>query len=182
MYEGVSKSRTGRLERELQMVQLSATRCSCIAILWVSIVIFAAITLCGASQRVLIAVSAYFFIDSVRKLLDTPSYGTRRFITVFIRARRWSLCWARCIKCTPSHPISLRSILIWSSNTRLGLTSFSNKKVLIANEWTVASFHIKDHIKTYIYVYIYSCGSNSWHKSEHPLIFVLTVAYTRNKW
>jgi hypothetical protein len=30
----VSKSfRTGRLERELQMVQLSATRCSCIAIL-----------------------------------------------------------------------------------------------------------------------------------------------------
>jgi hypothetical protein len=33
-YEGVSKSfRTGRLERELQMVQLSATRCSYIAIL-----------------------------------------------------------------------------------------------------------------------------------------------------
>jgi hypothetical protein len=33
-YEGVSKSfRTGRLERELQMVQLSATRCSCITIL-----------------------------------------------------------------------------------------------------------------------------------------------------
>jgi hypothetical protein len=34
VYEGVSESfRTGRLERELQMVQLSATRCSCIAIL-----------------------------------------------------------------------------------------------------------------------------------------------------
>jgi len=34
MYEGVSKSfRTGRLERELQMVQLFATMCSCIAIL-----------------------------------------------------------------------------------------------------------------------------------------------------
>jgi len=33
-YEGVSKSsRIGRLERELQMVQLSATRRSCIAIL-----------------------------------------------------------------------------------------------------------------------------------------------------
>jgi hypothetical protein len=32
--EGVSKSsRTGRLEGELQMIQLSATRCSCIAIL-----------------------------------------------------------------------------------------------------------------------------------------------------
>jgi hypothetical protein len=33
-YEGVSKSfRTGRLERELQMVQLFAARCSSIAIL-----------------------------------------------------------------------------------------------------------------------------------------------------
>jgi hypothetical protein len=31
-YEGISKSfRIGRLERELQMVQLSTTRCSCIA-------------------------------------------------------------------------------------------------------------------------------------------------------
>jgi len=33
-YEGVSKSfRTGHLERELQMLQLSATRCSFIAVL-----------------------------------------------------------------------------------------------------------------------------------------------------
>jgi hypothetical protein len=33
-YESVSKSfRTGRLERELQMVKLSATRCRCITIL-----------------------------------------------------------------------------------------------------------------------------------------------------
>jgi hypothetical protein len=72
--EGVSKSfRTGRLERELQMVQLSATRCSCIAILWVSLVRFAAITLCVAPQRVFIVV-VYFVIDSVRKFLDTPSY------------------------------------------------------------------------------------------------------------
>jgi hypothetical protein len=56
-YEGVSKSfRTGRLERELQMVQLPATSCSCIAILWASVVNFAAITLCVASQRVFIVV------------------------------------------------------------------------------------------------------------------------------
>jgi uncharacterized membrane protein len=33
---------------------------------------FAAITLCVTSQRVLIVV--YFVIDTVRKLLDTPSY------------------------------------------------------------------------------------------------------------
>jgi hypothetical protein len=55
------------------MIQLSATRCSCIAIFWVSLVSFATITLCVASQRVFIVVSAYFVIDSVRKLLDTPS-------------------------------------------------------------------------------------------------------------
>jgi hypothetical protein len=74
-YEGVSKSfRTGRVERELQTVQLSATRCSGIAILWVSLVTFAAITRCVASQRVIPKVSVYFIIDSVRKLLDTPSY------------------------------------------------------------------------------------------------------------
>jgi hypothetical protein len=73
MYEGVSKSfRNGRLERELQMVQLSATSCSFIVILCVSLVNFATITRCVASQRVFIAV--YFFIDSVRKRLDTPSY------------------------------------------------------------------------------------------------------------
>jgi hypothetical protein len=50
IYEGVSKSfRTGSLERELQMIQLSAARCSCISILWVSLVIFASITLYVAS-------------------------------------------------------------------------------------------------------------------------------------
>jgi hypothetical protein len=56
------------------MIELSATRCSCIAILWVSLVGFAAITLCVASQQVFIVVVVYFVIDSVRKLLDTPSY------------------------------------------------------------------------------------------------------------
>jgi hypothetical protein len=56
------------------MVQLSATRCICIAVLLVSIVSFVAITLCIASQRVFIVVRVYFVIDSVRNLLDTPSY------------------------------------------------------------------------------------------------------------
>jgi hypothetical protein len=75
LYKDVSESfRTGRLERELQMVQLSATRCSCTAILWVSLVSFAAVTLYVASQRVFIVVRIYFIIDSVRKLLVTPSY------------------------------------------------------------------------------------------------------------
>jgi hypothetical protein len=37
---------------------------------------FDAVTLCVAFQRVFIVVSVYFVIDSVRKLLDTPSYGS----------------------------------------------------------------------------------------------------------
>jgi hypothetical protein len=74
-YEGVSKSfRAGHVERELQIVQLSATRCSCIAILWVSLVSFTAITLCVASQWVFVIVVVYFVIDSVRELLDTSTY------------------------------------------------------------------------------------------------------------
>jgi hypothetical protein len=36
---------------------------------------FATIILCVASQRVFIIVSIYFFINSVWKLLDTPSYS-----------------------------------------------------------------------------------------------------------
>jgi hypothetical protein len=58
----------------MQMVWLSATRRSCIAILWVSLVNCATIILCIASQRVFIVVSVYFLINSVRKLLDTHSY------------------------------------------------------------------------------------------------------------
>jgi hypothetical protein len=74
-YEGVSISfRTGLLERELQMVQLSATRCSCIAILRVSLVSFATITLCVASERIIPKVSLYFVVDSVRKRLDTSTH------------------------------------------------------------------------------------------------------------
>jgi hypothetical protein len=53
----------------------TAASCSCIAILRVSLVRFAAIILCAASQRLFIIVFVvYFVIDSVRKLLDTPSY------------------------------------------------------------------------------------------------------------
>jgi hypothetical protein len=63
---------TGRVERELQMVHLSATICSCTAILWVSLVSFVAITLCVAFSVFIIVV--YFVIDSVRKLSDTSSY------------------------------------------------------------------------------------------------------------
>jgi hypothetical protein len=85
-YEGISKSfRNGRLEQELQMVQLYGTRCSYITILWVSLIRFVAITLCVAFQWVFTVV-VYFVIDSVRKLLDTPSYSIVKlpFIKAFL--------------------------------------------------------------------------------------------------
>jgi hypothetical protein len=45
-------------------------------------VIFAAITLCVASQQVCIVVGVYFVIDSVRKLLDTHSYGVTLILQI----------------------------------------------------------------------------------------------------
>jgi hypothetical protein len=95
IYEGVSKSfRFGRLERELQMVQLSATRYSCIVILWVSLASYAAITLCVASQQVFVVVIVvYFVINSVRKLLDILSYFPSR-VTHLHLGPRLKICGA----------------------------------------------------------------------------------------
>jgi hypothetical protein len=62
IYEGLSKSFWyGCLEWELQMVQLSATRCSCINILWVSLMSFAAITFCVASQWVFVVICLFHY-------------------------------------------------------------------------------------------------------------------------
>jgi hypothetical protein len=60
---------------------------------------FAAITICVASQRVFIVVVVvvvYFVIDSVRKLLDTPSY----FITGHLLTRPLD-CMNNCMDRTP---------------------------------------------------------------------------------
>jgi hypothetical protein len=46
-------------------------------------------------------------------------YGTWRFITVFTRARHWSLSWDKWIQFTRLHPISLRYILMLSFYLRL---------------------------------------------------------------
>jgi len=80
MYEGVPKSfLIGRLERQLQMVELSATMYSCNAVLGVSLVSFAATILRVTSQRIFIVVIVVddFVIDSARKLLVMPSYDAR---------------------------------------------------------------------------------------------------------
>jgi hypothetical protein len=78
LYEGVSKSfQIGLMEEVLQMLQLSATRCSCIAVLWVGLVSFAAITFCVASQRMFIVV--YFVMTQfgnlwIHSCILKPSY------------------------------------------------------------------------------------------------------------
>jgi hypothetical protein len=58
----------------------------------------------------------------VKLLRNLPAiYGTRRFIIVFTRALHWSLSWARSIQYITPHPISVRSILLLSTNLILGL-------------------------------------------------------------
>jgi hypothetical protein len=60
----------------------------------------------------------------VQLLKNFPAfYETRWFITVFTRALHWSLSWARSIQSIPSHPFSLRSILILCTHLRLNLPS-----------------------------------------------------------
>jgi hypothetical protein len=78
------------------MVQLSAISCSGIAILWVSVVSFAAITICVASHSVFIVVAVYFVVDSVRKLLDTPSY-TGREEEDYVSADQMLSCFERSV-------------------------------------------------------------------------------------
>jgi hypothetical protein len=73
--------RTSRVERELQMVQLSGTNCSCITILWVSLVSFTAITLCIASQWVFIVV--YFSTQS----------GNFWIRSLTLKCIGWNLYW-----------------------------------------------------------------------------------------
>jgi hypothetical protein len=54
----------------------------------------------------------------VHLLKNLPKfYRTRNFITIFIRALHWSLSWARSIQSITRHPISLRPVLILSTNT-----------------------------------------------------------------
>ena len=50
-------------------------------------------------------------------------YGTRKYITAFISARRLSLSWDSLIQSLSRHPISWKSILTLSSHLRLGLPS-----------------------------------------------------------
>jgi hypothetical protein len=63
-------------------------------------------------------------LSIVQPLRNPPAFhGTRRFNTMFTRALHWSLSRAISIQSTPSHPVSLRSILILPTHLHLGLPS-----------------------------------------------------------
>jgi hypothetical protein len=103
MYEGVSKSfRIGHLERELQIVQLSATRCSCIAILWVSLVSFAVITfVLLLNEFLLMSVCISLSTQSGNFWLHPPMLQSQQTQLSFVRERTSSRCywtWARFIE------------------------------------------------------------------------------------
>jgi hypothetical protein len=88
-YKVVTKSfRTGRLERELQMVQLSATRCSCMAILWVSLVSFAAITLC-----VCFSTSVYCCKRIFRYRISPETFGYTHVCAHFVYLNLQQTTW-----------------------------------------------------------------------------------------
>jgi hypothetical protein len=101
---GVSKSfRTGRLERELQMVQSSVTRCSCIAILQVNLVSFAAITLCVASQQVFIVISVNFVMTQSGNFWIHPHISIYIYIYIYV-------CVCVCV-CVCERERDLRGVL-----------------------------------------------------------------------
>jgi hypothetical protein len=85
LYGGVSKNFPNwPPERELQMVQLSASRCSCMAILWVSIVSLAAITLCVTFQRVFNFVIVIYLSTQSGNFWIHPRIATFRPYIVFL--------------------------------------------------------------------------------------------------
>jgi hypothetical protein len=80
-YECPSKIfRIGRLERELQMTRLSATKCSCIAILWVSLVNFATTILYIASQRVFVVIPLWLCPETFGYTLRKVNIGAGQWV------------------------------------------------------------------------------------------------------
>jgi hypothetical protein len=140
-YEGVTKSfRTGRLERELQMVQLPATRCSCITILWVSLVSFAAITHYVAPERVFIVVKHIF---RYRLIPETSGYtivwysgGVAPHILKLGTRRRWVIGFTA----RPLYPWDRAPTIHWIRgcvDTRASLDEVAKR----GNSFTVQSWN-----------------------------------------
>jgi len=87
---------------------------------------FATITLCVASQRLLIVVSVYFVIDSVRKLLDTPSYTELRRYCYHLK----SLCDRHV--CMVDNK-ELKKYIGWRYPVTIFIPSFMKSGLLVCN-------------------------------------------------
>jgi hypothetical protein len=82
---------------------------------------------------------------------------------VFTSAHHWSISWARCIQSTPSHSISLRSILIVSSNLLRGLPTV--QQVCINLESHLTAFYIKHDTVLPAKIHL-----DSWYLFSHSLL------------
>jgi hypothetical protein len=79
---------------------------------WVSSAEFSAsflylTTFSGVLDKLIVSLVPYFCI-------------TRGFITLFTTARHWILSWAIWTQSTPSHPVSLKSVVMLSSQKHVG--------------------------------------------------------------
>jgi hypothetical protein len=73
------------------MLQLSATRCSCITILWVNLVSFVAITLCVASQ-------GYLSLSFISLSTQSGNFG-HNLLYIFVDCRRPSVTITQWVGC-----------------------------------------------------------------------------------
>jgi len=115
---------------------------------------------------------------SVKKL--PAFYENRSFITVFTRARRLSISWAKWIQYTPSLPVSPRSILILSSHLGVslptglfpsGLTTTLLNAFLFSPRRATCPAHriLHDLITLTIFGEVYKLRSSSFCSLLHPL-------------
>jgi hypothetical protein len=87
------------------------------------------------------------------------TYGTQRFITVFTKARHWTLSWANRIQFAPSIRISLRTILMLSSHLRLGLPSGLFSSGLPTKNLQIYRFFMKGKLMVPFLVSLKGCLS-----------------------
>jgi hypothetical protein len=100
-------------------------------------------------------------------------------------ALHWSLSWAISIQPTPSHPISLRSILILSTHLRLGLRSGLFPSGFPTNILYAFLFSPiratcpahKSKVNNLITLFLLFVGS--WWTDMHLMIYVFSLAYIK---
>jgi hypothetical protein len=84
------------------------------------------------------------------------------FNTVFTRALHWSVSWAISIQSTPSHPISLRSILILSTHLRTYYESFD---YIFFNTFSVTTFSTRMTLSFCCQCMVFI---STWGQVSHP--------------